>query len=136
MKIIVNCVDDLMLASNKIIKSFNDNKVICFYGEMGVGKTTLIKSLCKVLKVQDLVNSPTFSIVNEYRNDVSDVIYHFDFYRIDSINEAMDIGCHEYFYSDRYCFIEWPNKIEQILPQYRLNIEISQIKDQRVIQII
>tara|TARA_B100000073_G_scaffold172460_1_gene142649 strand:- start:2 stop:412 length:411 start_codon:yes stop_codon:yes gene_type:complete len=136
MKIIVNCVDDLMLASNKLVKSFKDKKVICFYGDMGVGKTTLIKSLCKVLKVQDLVNSPTFSIVNEYRNDVSDVIYHFDFYRIDSINEAMDIGCHEYFDSDRYCFIEWPNKIEQILPEYRLNIEISQIKDQRVIQII
>ena len=111
-------------------------RVLLFKGPMGSGKTTLIKEITHQLGVEHVTSSPTFSLVNEYHAKDAGTIYHFDFYRIDSINEAMDIGCHEYFDSDRYCFIEWPNKIEQILPEYRLNIEISQIKDQRVIQII
>ena len=91
--------------------------VVAFYGEMGAGKTTLIRALCEHLGVEDDVNSPTFSIVNEYRTGSGETIYHFDFYRIDKPEEAMDFGVEEYFYGGNRCLVEWPEQIERLLPE-------------------
>ncbi len=93
-----------------------DSKILLFYGEMGVGKTTLIKEIVKQLGSSDIVSSPTFSLVNEYYSNTSANIYHFDFYRILSEEEALDIGIEEYFYSNNWCLVEWPNKVENLLP--------------------
>ncbi|MCF6181343.1 tRNA (adenosine(37)-N6)-threonylcarbamoyltransferase complex ATPase subunit type 1 TsaE [Lutibacter sp.] len=93
-----------------------DSKILLFYGEMGVGKTTLIKEIVKQLGSSDIVSSPTFSLVNEYYSKTMDTIYHFDFYRIQSEEEALDIGIEEYFYSNNWCLVEWPNKVENLLP--------------------
>ncbi|SDW94686.1 tRNA threonylcarbamoyladenosine biosynthesis protein TsaE [Lutibacter oricola] len=105
------------------------NKVILFYGEMGVGKTTLIKEIVKQLGVNDNVSSPTFSLVNEYQSNSGDTIYHFDFYRIDNEEEAMDIGIDEYFYSNSWCLVEWPNKVENLLPLESVNITITETNE-------
>ena len=99
-------------------------KIFLFYGEMGVGKTRFIKSLCKGLNVLDVVSSPTFSIVNQYLNKNNDFIYHFDFYRTNNKEEIFDIGYEEYIYSSSYCFIEWPEKIESLLPNNYIKIEM------------
>jgi tRNA threonylcarbamoyladenosine biosynthesis protein TsaE len=100
----------------KILEHYPENRVFAFYGSMGAGKTTLIKSLCKQLRVRDVVVSPTFALINEYRRGQDEPVYHFDFYRINSLTDAFDMGYEEYFYSGAYCFIEWPEKIEQLLP--------------------
>jgi len=92
------------------------NKTLLFYGQMGVGKTTLIKEICKQLGVLDNISSPTFSLVNEYETSKKEKVFHFDFYRIEDETEALDMGVEEYFYSDNWCFIEWPNKVENLLP--------------------
>lgn len=118
-------LNELQSAANKIIDFGKEIEVWVFEGEMGAGKTTLIKSICNVLGVMDNVSSPTFSLVNEYMNDNDDVFYHFDFYRIETESEALDIGCDEYFYSGNYCFIEWPSKIPNLLPESFLEINIS-----------
>ncbi|NLO71076.1 MAG: tRNA (adenosine(37)-N6)-threonylcarbamoyltransferase complex ATPase subunit type 1 TsaE [Porphyromonadaceae bacterium] len=107
----------------------NPEKVYCFYGKMGAGKTTFIKAICEELAVKDTVNSPTFSIVNEYETAEGEIIYHFDCYRINKIQEALDLGAEEYMYSDNYCFIEWPENIEQILPENAVNVEIEEMED-------
>lgn len=99
--------------------------VFAFYGAMGAGKTTFITALCKVLGVNDIVNSPTFTIVNEYRSARGIPIYHFDFYRIDSIAEAINIGLDEYFTSDALCFVEWPEKAEELLPDGYVHVTIT-----------
>jgi tRNA threonylcarbamoyladenosine biosynthesis protein TsaE len=99
--------------------------VFAFYGPMGAGKTTLIKQFCKVLNVTDEVNSPTFSIVNEYLTTIGDSVYHFDFYRINKLEEAFDIGYENYFYSKWLCLIEWPEKIEQLLPEKFVKVQIA-----------
>lgn len=96
---------------------------------MGAGKTTFIKAICEELAVKDTVNSPTFSIVNEYETAEGEIIYHFDCYRINKIQEALDLGAEEYMYSDNYCFIEWPENIEQILPENAVNVEIEEMED-------
>jgi tRNA threonylcarbamoyladenosine biosynthesis protein TsaE len=101
------------------------NKVLLFYGAMGSGKTTLIKEIAKQLGVQEVASSPTFSLVNEYISDKGEIIYHFDFYRINSEEEAYDIGVEEYLYSNSWCFIEWPNKVENLLPLESVAIHIS-----------
>jgi len=101
------------------------HKIILFYGEMGSGKTTLIKEIVKQLGVEDTVNSPTFSLVNEYRTRKGEIIYHFDFYRIEHEEEALDIGIEEYFYSNHWCFIEWPNKVENLLPLESVAIHLT-----------
>ncbi len=112
------------------------HKILLFYGEMGVGKTTLIKEIFKQLKVEDNVSSPTFSLVNEYHTTENAIVYHFDFYRIDDEEEALDMGVEEYFYSDRWCLVEWPNKIENLLPLESVKITISTDQDQlRTIQL-
>ena len=91
-------------------------KIVLFYGEMGSGKTTLIKEIVKQLNVSENVSSPTFSLVNEYYTQNNESVFHFDFYRIEDETEALDMGVEEYFYSDNWCFIEWPNKVENLLP--------------------
>ena len=112
-------------------------KVVLFYGQMGVGKTTLIKEICKSLHTQDIISSPTFSLVNEYRTQNDEPIYHFDFYRIESEEEALDIGVEDYFYSGDWCLIEWPNNIENLLPLDAVEIHLSHADDgKRSIQLI
>jgi len=110
-------VSDLKQIAEKLIEQFGAKRVIAFYGEMGVGKTTLIKELCIVLGVTEIANSPTFSIVNEYVGAENKSIYHFDFYRIEKEEEVYDLGYEDYFYSDNFCFVEWPEKIPNLLPE-------------------
>ncbi len=113
------------------------NRVLLFFGEMGVGKTTLIKEICKSLHSDDVISSPTFSLVNEYRTQYDEPIYHFDFYRIDSEEEALDIGVEDYFYSGDWCLIEWPNNIENLLPLGAVEIHLSHAAEgKRSIQLI
>lgn len=104
-------------------------KTLLFYGEMGVGKTTLIKELCSLLGVEDTANSPTFSIVNEYRANDSSAIFHFDFYRIENEDEAYDIGIEDYLHNNNWCFIEWPDNIKNLLPLDSVIIEITLLND-------
>jgi len=99
-------------------------KVCLFYGQMGAGKTTLIKALCEIWGVEDNVSSPTFALVNEYQNQKGQVFYHFDFYRIEDEEEAWDIGTEDYFYSGNYCLVEWPERIEGLLPRQHVRIEL------------
>jgi tRNA threonylcarbamoyladenosine biosynthesis protein TsaE len=123
-----------MLAPD-ILEAIGDTRVIVLYGQLGAGKTTLIKALCRQLGVIDLVTSPTFSIVNEYRTILSGTIYHFDFYRINQLREVFDVGYEEYFYSGDYCFIEWPEKVESILPPavIRIYIEVTSPESRQII---
>ena len=116
---------DLGHVAQTLVSSSGDQKVWCFHGEMGAGKTTLIKAICTELGVEDDMSSPTFSIVNEYRKSDGSPIYHFDFYRIREMAEAIDIGAEEYFYSGNYCFIEWPGIVDGLLPPDRLEININ-----------
>lgn len=106
-------------------------KILLFYGELGVGKTTLIKEIVKQLDVSDTVSSPTFSLVNEYLSNKNEKIYHFDFYRIDDEVEALDMGVEEYFFSKCWCLVEWPDKVENLLPLKAVNIIISANNDQQ-----
>lgn len=118
-------IDQLHQIAGKIISFAGDEKVWLFYGTMGAGKTTLIKAICEVLGIQDLVNSPTFALVNEYHNEEKRVFYHFDFYRINDPEEALNIGVDEYFYSGKHCFIEWPSRIEALIPENNIRIDIK-----------
>ncbi|SEG40051.1 tRNA (adenosine(37)-N6)-threonylcarbamoyltransferase complex ATPase subunit type 1 TsaE [Algoriphagus boritolerans] len=117
-------LDQIQDAARQIIARAGDKKIWVFQGQMGAGKTTLIKALSKELEVQDQVSSPTFGIVNEYETISGQRICHFDFYRIDDPREALDIGIEEYFYSGDYCWIEWAEKIAQFLPDEFLLIKI------------
>jgi len=117
--------EDLNSISKELIKLFNETKIILFKGEMGAGKTTLIKQICANLGVGDITSSPTFSIVNEYRANNNRAVYHFDFYRIENEQEVMDLGYEDYFYNGSYCFIEWPEKIPNLIPEQHLIINIK-----------
>lgn len=119
-----NSVDDLKEVAKKLISDFSAKRVILFYGEMGVGKTTLIKVLCQQLGVEEPTNSPTFSIVNEYLSNQNKTIYHFDFYRIEKEEEVFDMGYEDYFYDNSYCFIEWPEKIPNLFPPDAVKVKI------------
>jgi len=112
--------------AKEIINFYTEERIFAFFGKMGAGKTTLIKEICSYLKVEDIVCSPTFSIVNEYYTTENESIFHFDFYRIKTIQEAFDIGYEDYFYSGNYCFIEWSEKIEELLPQNFVKIQIDE----------
>ena len=120
----------------KDIIKYSEHKVLLFHGEMGAGKTTLIKEICKELGSDDSISSPTFSIVNEYITLNNDTIYHFDFYRINSIEEAYNIGIEDYFYTDAWCLIEWPSVIKNLLPLITNNIYLTKLDNkQRNIQL-
>jgi len=125
LQLIVDSESELEKAAAKIIDYAEDEYIWAFFGEMGAGKTALIRAIANRYKVEDNVHSPTFSIVNEYGNFSDDMFYHFDFYRIKNLTEAMDIGVEEYFDSGNHCFIEWPEKISPLLPEQYLKIEIS-----------
>lgn len=128
MRLTVQSLADLPAAAETIITHAGNNRIFLFYGDMGAGKTTLIKSLCSFLGTGDAVTSPTFAIVNEYQTS-KDKIYHFDFYRLKDQTEALDMGYEEYFYAGAYCFIEWPEKIPDLLPPHYTSISINALND-------
>lgn len=125
---IIFSIDQLEEVAQKIIAN-NPKKVILFHGEMGVGKTTLIKQLCKTLGVTGATSSPTFSLVNEYESDDNQLVYHFDFYRLNKEEEALDMGVDDYLYSGNWCFIEWAEKIPNLIPETHSVITISLLPD-------
>jgi tRNA threonylcarbamoyladenosine biosynthesis protein TsaE len=131
----VNSLTQLPEVAVQILKIAQEEKIFLFYGDMGAGKTTLINELCKQLGTLDHTSSPTFSIVNEYEL-ANQSIFHFDFYRLKNQNEAFDLGYEDYFYSNHYCFVEWPEKIPDLLPDSYLKIEITAIDEhQRFIDV-
>jgi tRNA threonylcarbamoyladenosine biosynthesis protein TsaE len=121
---VVFSINELESVAQKIIDQ-NPNKVILFNGEMGVGKTTLIKKLCSLLGVEGATSSPTFSLVNEYQTITNQIVYHFDCYRLKSETEAFDMGIDEYLYSGNWCFIEWPEKIRTLIPELHSTVTIK-----------
>jgi tRNA threonylcarbamoyladenosine biosynthesis protein TsaE len=127
---IIFSIDEIQEVANKIIEE-NPNKVILFHGKMGVGKTTLIKALAKELGVKDATSSPTFSLVNEYQIDRNQYVYHFDVYRLKNETEAMDMGIDEYLYSGNWCFIEWAEKIPNLLPEKYSELTIVLLPDEK-----
>ena len=120
-------LDDLGQIANLILENFSQYRVFAFYGKMGVGKTTLIKYICKKLDVEDNVVSPSFSIINEYKTISDESVFHFDFYRIQKEEEAYDLGYEEYFYSNNFCFIEWTERIEKLLPREYVRIDLEEL---------
>ena len=134
MTITIKDITGLADAAQEFIAQMGDNKIFAFYGSMGAGKTTFVKALCEAMGVTDTVNSPTFAIVNEYNTPSGRPIYHFDFYRIKRLGEVYDMGYEDYFYGRGLCFIEWPELIEELLPEdtVRVNIE-EQPDDSRLI---
>lgn len=135
LKLEVLDIKDIKITAKIFIEYLTKNhaNINCcaFYGKMGVGKTTFIKSICEQLQVIDEVTSPTFAIINEYNTTDNKTIYHFDFYRINKIEEVFDFGCEEYFYSQNLCLIEWPELIEDILPEKHLKINIEIIDNEK-----
>ncbi|MBN2742861.1 tRNA threonylcarbamoyladenosine biosynthesis protein TsaE [Breznakibacter xylanolyticus] len=117
-----------MVAAN-FLAQYPTHRILAFRGDMGVGKTTFIKALCHELGVTDVVNSPSFAIVNEYETAHHNIIYHFDFYRLKNMDEAYDMGYEDYLYSGNYCFLEWPDKIESLLPDQRLDLYFEELPD-------
>ena len=135
MRVIINSIEELPDLAARITKAYS-NRVIAFYGDMSAGKTTFIKYLCQELGVDpSFVNSPTYAIVNEYEARGNQMIFHFDFYRINDENEAYDMGYENYFYSNHYCFIEWPEKIANLLPENLLKINIECEANMRIFTI-
>ncbi|HJP62242.1 MAG TPA: tRNA (adenosine(37)-N6)-threonylcarbamoyltransferase complex ATPase subunit type 1 TsaE [Mucilaginibacter sp.] len=124
MELPVKSISELKGAAEKLIRFAGEEKIFLFYGDMGAGKTTFIKSLCECLGVTEPTSSPTFSIINEYQA-TSSKIYHFDFYRLKKQEEALDMGYEEYFYSDNYSFIEWPEKIAGLLPDHYIRVDLN-----------
>ena len=130
MEIKINSLDNIHEAAKQFITAMEDNTVFAFYGKMGAGKTTFIKAICEELGVTDVINSPTFAIVNEYRSDeTGELIYHFDFYRIKKLDEVYDMGYEDYFYSGALCFIEWPELVEEVLPGDAVKVIIEEVED-------
>jgi tRNA threonylcarbamoyladenosine biosynthesis protein TsaE len=131
--ITISNVEELPIAAEALLNACKGEKIFAFDAPMGAGKTTLIKSLCKLLGVRDNISSPTFSIVNEYLTTTGTKIFHFDFYRIKSVSEAYDMGYEDYLYSNNYCFIEWPEKIAELLPEHYVKVKIRVEGDKRVL---
>lgn len=129
MMIKIDSIDMIQEAAKEFVAQMGDNKVFAFYGKMGAGKTTFIKAICEELGVEDVVNSPTFAIVNEYTDGEGEPIFHFDFYRIKKESEAYDIGFEEYVYSGHLCFMEWPELIEDLLPEDTVRVSIEEMED-------
>jgi tRNA threonylcarbamoyladenosine biosynthesis protein TsaE len=134
--IAIDSLENIDAAAKEFAAALGENRIVAFYGSMGAGKTTFISALCRYFGVEDDVCSPTFTIVNEYRAADGDSIFHFDFYRIESLKEAVDIGFEEYLYSGSLCLIEWPEKVEPLLPEQTLNVRITAVSDDsRMIEI-
>ncbi|MDO5761453.1 MAG: tRNA (adenosine(37)-N6)-threonylcarbamoyltransferase complex ATPase subunit type 1 TsaE [Bacteroidales bacterium] len=129
MTIRINTINDISAAAKDFVAAMDGNTVFAFYGKMGAGKTTFIKAVCQELGVTDVINSPTFAIVNEYLDGEGNPIYHFDFYRIKREQEVLDIGYEDYVYSGCLCFMEWPELIEDLLPTDAVRITITQQED-------
>lgn len=128
MEIKIQNIDTIRESAREFIQNIGEQKVFAFYGKMGAGKTTFVKAICEELGVQDVITSPTFAIVNEYEaHDQS--IFHFDFYRIKRLEEVYDMGYEDYFYSGALCFIEWPELIEDLLPEDAVKVTITENAD-------
>ncbi|MDR0427404.1 MAG: tRNA (adenosine(37)-N6)-threonylcarbamoyltransferase complex ATPase subunit type 1 TsaE [Dysgonamonadaceae bacterium] len=135
-RIQINDISQIHEAAKEFVRFMSDRTVFAFNGKMGAGKTTFIKAVCRELGVTEVINSPTFAIVNEYRSETTGkLIYHFDFYRINDVQEACDIGIEDYFNSGALCFIEWPEKIEELLPESTVFVSIEEVENQiRIVQ--
>jgi len=120
----IESLADISAVAKEFISQMGDHKVFLFYGSMGAGKTTFIKAICEELGVEDVINSPTFAIINEYNTNEGEQIFHFDFYRINKMEEAYDFGYEDYFYSGNLCFIEWPEKIKELIPPDAVEVYI------------
>ncbi|BCS84408.1 MULTISPECIES: tRNA (adenosine(37)-N6)-threonylcarbamoyltransferase complex ATPase subunit type 1 TsaE [Prevotella] len=129
MKIRIDSLDNIHVAAKEFIANMGTGKVFAFYGKMGAGKTTFIKAICEELGVNDVITSPTFAIVNEYTADNDTPIYHFDFYRIKKLEEVYDMGYEDYFYGGNLCLLEWPELIEDILPEDVTKVTITEQED-------
>ncbi|MBR4566414.1 MAG: tRNA (adenosine(37)-N6)-threonylcarbamoyltransferase complex ATPase subunit type 1 TsaE [Prevotella sp.] len=128
MEIKIQNLDNIREAARELIDNIGENTVFAFYGKMGAGKTTFVKAICEELGVEDVITSPTFAIVNEYEAPQK-TIYHFDFYRIKKLEEVYDMGYEDYFYSGALCFIEWPELIEDVLPEDAVKVTIEECAD-------
>ena len=135
MEFLVKNVNELDKVAAFLKDLTSTHRIFAFYGAMGAGKTTLIKKLCLLLGTTDLTNSPTFSIINEYNTSAGRKIYHFDFYRLKELSEAYDIGYEEYFFSDSCCFIEWPEKVQELLPEGHVKVDITVTGENRIIDV-
>ena len=134
MEIRISNLDNIREAARQFIENIGDHRVFAFYGKMGAGKTTFIKAICEELGVEDVITSPTFAIVNEYTSHSSlltphSSVFHFDFYRIKKLEEVYDMGFEDYFYSGSLCFIEWPELIEEVLPEDAVKVTIEENAD-------
>ena len=129
MEIKIENLEQINSAARQFIDNIGDRKVFAFYGKMGAGKTTFTKAICEELQVSDVITSPTFAIINEYESPEVGTIYHFDFYRIKKLEEVYDMGYEDYFYSGRLCFIEWPELVEDLLPENVTKITIVENED-------
>jgi len=129
MEIEIKNIENIHKAARLFIDAMGDQQVFAFYGSMGAGKTTFIKAICEEMGVSDVVTSPTFAIVNEYTTDKGQRIFHFDFYRIKKLEEVYDMGYEDYFYSDALCFIEWPELLEELLPDNAVRVNIKENAD-------
>ena len=135
MEIKIKSIEEIAVAAKVFVTAMGDRKVFAFYGKMGAGKTTFIKAVCEELGVEDVINSPTFAIVNEYVDGKGEPVYHFDFYRIKNLQEVLDIGYEDYVYSGHMCFMEWPELIENLLPDDAVKVTIEEKTDGgRVVQ--
>ena len=126
-------LETLPIVAKELLQFASSHRVFCLHGEMGAGKTTFVKELCKAMGVSDEVQSPTFSIVNEYKSGTGDPVFHFDFYRLKKVEEAFDIGYEDYLFSGHTCFIEWPEKVESLLNFAKADIFISSDNNTRII---
>ena len=127
----INSIEEIHATAKKFLEEIGDKKIFAFNGKMGAGKTTFIKAICEVMGVKETINSPTFSIVNEYEAADGSIIYHFDCYRINKIQEALDLGAEEYLYSGNLCFIEWSENIAPLLPDTLVNVDIHEIENKK-----
>lgn len=134
--LIIQDLKNLPEAARSFLEKNRDDRIFAFYGELGAGKTTFIKALCNELNVIDIVSSPSFSIINEYQNEKGIKIYHMDFYRLKNMEEALEIGLEDYFNTDDYCFIEWPERIDELLPNDTIFVKIvARHNNSRVLEI-
>ena len=136
MEIIIKDKKHLHPAVKELLKHYGGNRIFAFYGSMGAGKTTIIKAICEELDAVDIISSPTFTLVNEYRTSTGDALFHIDFYRIKKQEEVFDFGIEEYLTGESYCFMEWPELIEEILPPETIRVKIFvDLHEQRILAI-